>query len=84
MGAQSDMNGHYRTRVEEVDAESLETAQEFDMGSDDGSSSSSNSSVPAKYDFYQPLPRSAQSGFVVRLDTWVQLFLSSFNASLTL
>ena len=45
---------------------------EFDMGSDDGSSSTSSSSsasAPSKYTFYHPMPRSAQSGFVVRVDS---------------
>lgn len=45
---------------------------EFDMGSDDGTSSTSSSSsasVPSKYTFYHPNSRSAQSGFVVRVDS---------------
>ena len=47
---------------------------EFDMGSDDGtsstsSSSSSSASAPSKYTFYHPMSRSAQSGFVVRVDS---------------
>ena len=62
-------DGHRNARVEEMDSQSYEMDTEFDMGSDGGSSSSSDSSVPAKYDFYHPLPRTAQSGFVVRLDS---------------
>ena len=45
---------------------------EFDMGSDDGTSSTSSSSsasAPSKYTFYHPMSRSAQSGFVVRVDS---------------
>lgn len=48
--------------------------EEFSMGSDDGSSSSSDS-VPSKY-LYSSLPRTAQSGFVVKLDAWVYHILS--------
>ncbi len=65
------MNSPYNARVQEVEADSYALDAEFDMGSDDGSSSSSDSSVPAKYSFYHPLPRTAQSGFVLRLDTSV-------------
>lgn len=64
------INGPYNARVQ-VEADPYVLDAEFDMGSDDGSSSSSDSSVPAKYSFYHPLPRTAQSGFVLRLDTWV-------------
>ncbi|KAL8784809.1 MAG: hypothetical protein Q9195_008889 [Heterodermia aff. obscurata] len=45
---------------------------EFDMGSDDGTSSTSSSSsasAPSKYTFYHPMSRSAQSGFVVRVES---------------
>lgn len=48
-------------------------ADEFDMGSDDGSSSSSDS-VPSKYNYHSTLPGSAQSGFVFKLDAYVHLF----------
>lgn len=65
------MNGPYNAQVQEVEADPYVLDAEFDMGTDDGSSSSSDSSVPAKYNFYHPLPRTAQSGFVLRLDTWV-------------
>ena len=57
--------------VGEVDAGAYDH-EGFDMGSDDGSSSSSSSystSVPAKSSFYHPLPPSAQSGFVVKIDS---------------
>lgn len=65
------------TVVEGADAEIGEFNHVgFDMGSDDGnastsssSSSSSSASAPSKYTFYHPLPRSAQSGFVVRVDS---------------
>ena len=69
------MNEQHNARAEEVDTDIHETDPEFDMGSDDGSSLSSDSSLPAKYTFYRPLPRTAQNGFVVRLDRWVHNFL---------
>jgi len=68
------MNVPHNARLQEVEADPYVLDAEFDMGSDDGSSSSSDSSVPAKYTFYHPLPRTAQSGFVLRLDTWVHNF----------
>ena len=69
MAEDAPMDERHGARVEELDGKSYEPdSTHFDMGSDDGSSSSSDSSVPAKYDFYPPLPRTAQSGFVVRLD----------------
>lgn len=74
MAEQPVKGGQRNVHIEEVDAEPHSTSHEFDMESDDGSSSSSDSSVPAKYNFYHPLPRTAQSGFVVRLDTWVYNF----------
>ena len=61
------------TLVGEVDAGASDYDHEgFDMGSDDGSSSSSSSfstTVPSKSSFYHPLPPSAQSGFVVKIDS---------------
>ena len=63
------------TLVEEADVEDgVFDHVGFDMGSDDGnststSSSSSSSASPSKYTFYHPLPRPAQSGFVVRVDS---------------
>lgn len=58
------------TLVEEADAEDGEFDHVgFDMGSDDSDSSSSSASAPSKYTFYHPLPRPAQSGFVVRVDS---------------
>ena len=71
MGEEPIRDGRHTALVDGLDAESQRMDAEFDMGSDDGSSSSSDSSVPAKYDFYHPLPRTTQSGFVVRLDTYV-------------
>lgn len=64
MGEEPITNGVGNARVEEVEEPYKD---EFDMGSDDGSSSSSDS-VPSKYTYYSPLPRTAQSGFVVKLD----------------
>ena len=61
------------TLVGGVDAGARDYDHEgFDMGSDDGSSSSSSSfstTVPSKSSFYHPLPPSAQSGFVVKIDS---------------
>lgn len=74
MGEGPVADGQHDGRRKEVEFESHEVAAEFDMGSDDGSTTSSDDSVPAKYTFYHPLPRTAQSGFVVRLDTWVYAF----------
>ena len=61
------------TLVGGVDERSSDYDDEvLDIGSDDGSSSSSSSfstTVPSKSSFYHPLPSSAQSGFVVKIDS---------------
>jgi len=76
------VNGPHDARVSEVDPDPYGLDAEFDMRSDDGSSSSSDSSALAKYTFYHPLPRTAQSGFVLRLDTWVHNLSHSLCLSL--
>ena len=70
MGEEPSVNTVGNAQVDEVEEA---YGDEFDMGSNDGSSSSDDS-VPSKYTYYSPLPQTAQSGFVVKLDAWVLLF----------